>query len=759
MKYFLPLILIFCVNATFGQDVFPPDSIKKTIQATQIEGFLKIDGKLDEPEWATASVATDFVQVEPYQRKKALHDSEFKLLYNKDFLYIGVFCKDSLGKKAIRVTSLRRDFDYKDSDQIGISIDGFNDERNSMIFMTDPYSSQRDLITADDNDFDVDWDGLWKVRTSRTENGWYSEFAIPWQTIRYQKVTSNSEQTWGINFFRIRRFSNEFSAWSGFPRSFSPARMSYAGKLVGIKPPPVAGANIRVQPYLLLSTDNYNGSSFYTKDNGSSLKAGGEMKWALTSNMLLDLTYNTDFAQADADRQVNNLSRLSIFFPERRQFFLENASLFGAGLSPIDEYSGGQQRIQPFFSRKIGLDANGKPIPIDFGMRLVNRSLKNNFGIMYIREQGTNGIAGTDFMVGRFSQNIGKQNRLGYLTTIKNTPSYNNMTHSIDGFFRIDPSTSVQAMAMISNSSNDKAKGIGQGYSGYYQLNHRGVRWSYWLTQNIVNQDFNPELGFVARPDVIESSTGAYWLNRGKWMPKWLRSFEPGGYVLTYHATSTGKLQERRWNTNPVWFTTQSGGVFGILTDHYYQNVDYAQTKDTLNILDINFANGDYNYDRFTFILGSDASKKVSYNVLFETGKYYNGYLTNTNFRFVAAPIPQISLTASVISNNYTDLGIKKQSGNSQIYSLSGRFALNPRLQLIGFYQRLTGESDLNVWNIRFSWEYKPLSFIYLVFNQRGFNDQKSIWGQDGKTRIYLSETERQTEQHLIAKFSYLKQF
>jgi len=386
MKYFYALWIILSFSKLLqAQEIFLPDSIKKQTQAVRIEHSIKIDGKLEESAWSTANPITNFVQVEPFQKQEASQKSVFKLLYNKDYLYIAAILHEPLGKKALRVTNLQRDFDYGRSDQIGISIDGFNDERNAMIFMTNPYGSQRDLLAFDDQVFDEDWDGLWRVRTSRTDTAWIAEFSIPWQTLRYQR--SSDFNTWGINFFRMRRMTNEQTIWSALPRSFTPARMQYAGKLSNISPPPPK-ANIRFQPYLLISEDKYDGSEFYDQKNGSKIKMGGEIKWAITPNTVLDLTYNTDFAQADA-------------------------SLFAAGLSPIEEYFGGQQRIQPFFSRRIGLDAEGNPVPIVLGARIVNRSTKSNTGFMYVRQKGNDINSATDFLVGRYSQNIGKQNRIG----------------------------------------------------------------------------------------------------------------------------------------------------------------------------------------------------------------------------------------------------------------------------------------------------------------------------------------------------------
>jgi hypothetical protein len=185
---------------------------------------------------------------------------------------------------------------------------------------------------------------------------------------------------------------------------------------------------------MLYAYDNYKGTDYEKQGGYGTFKPGGEIKWAINPNTVLDLTFNTDFAQADADRQVNNVTRFSVFFPERRQFFLENASLFGVGLSPIEDLAGGAMRIQPFFSRRIGLDANARPVPIEVGARMVYRSEKRNFGAIAIRQNDGGSIGNTDFFVGRFSENIGSQNRIGALFTLKNTNDYNNLTGAVDGF-------------------------------------------------------------------------------------------------------------------------------------------------------------------------------------------------------------------------------------------------------------------------------------------------------------------------------------
>jgi hypothetical protein len=359
------LVVIICTSLnSYSQnaDVFQPDSIKRTIDAVQIHSSLQIDGVLNEPEWKLAKPSPHFVEIEPVQGNAPGEETDVKVLYNRQYLYFGIFAHDSLGKKAIRSTDFLRDFDDKSRDLVGIALDCFNDERNAMAFVTDPYGVQRDLLSFDDLYYDLDWNGLWKVRTNRTDSGWTAEIAIPWQTLRYPNK-ADSVQSWGLSVYRNRRLTNEITSFSPYPRAFTSLRMNYAGILKNLKPPR-AKTNIRFEPYMLSSYDHYRGYDSSVKVSESNFKAGGDLKWAIDPNSVLDLTVNTDFAQADVDQQVNNVTRFSVFFPEKRQFFLENASLFGVGVSQSADGSGGQMHIQPFFSRSIGLDSLEIPFPL-----------------------------------------------------------------------------------------------------------------------------------------------------------------------------------------------------------------------------------------------------------------------------------------------------------------------------------------------------------------------------------------------------------
>ncbi|MFN8358241.1 MAG: carbohydrate binding family 9 domain-containing protein [Spirosomataceae bacterium] len=738
MTKYLSLLLLgwwlpFGVKAQDAQ-IFRPDSVKKTLEATKVNSFLKVDGQLSDAEWKLAKPVDQFIEIDPHQGQAPKQKTIARALFNHQFLYIGIICKDSLGKKSVRVIDFKRDFNTRTSDFVGMTFDGFNDQRNAMVFTTNPHGVQRDFLSFDATYIDLDWDGLWRVRTSRSDSGWVAEFAIPWKTLRY-KHSTDSIQTWGYNINRGRRMTNENYALSPFPRSYSVLRMDYAGLLTGIQPPPPS-TNVRVQPYFLMSFDRYRNIAD-RPDHEEHAKLGGEIKWAINSHSVLDLTFNTDFAQADADRQVNNVSRFSVFFPERRQFFLENASLFGVGVGPSTDLSGGTMRIQPFFSRQIGLDGAGNPIPLDVGARFVHRSLKSNYGGMLIRQREVGNSPTTHFFIGRFSQNFGEQNRIGGLITVKNNVLNTNVLGAIDGFFRIKQVHSLSYMMTVSHDTQGSTTGMAAAAQYYYSTN----QWKIWWTQSVVTKNFNPAVGFVSRNDVIATTPGIFWYNRGKWIPfkKLIRSFEPSLLVELYHQASTGRLIERSVGLNPIWFMLQSGGFVGYITTPTYQYL-----VDDFLPLGVKIAKGDYHYTRHAIYYSTDGSKKVSFTWTGEYGNYYNGKLNTSDFRLQIAPIPHISINARFNRNNFVGVGENKVDKTVDLWSFEGRFALNPRLQLIGFYQKNT-DSNANNYNIRLSWEYQPLSFIYLVFNKREFDNVK-IPGT------------RSQEDHVIAKISYLRQ-
>lgn len=696
-------LLLIATTPLLAQDatIFQPVQPQKEMRAVRATGPISVNGRLDEADWQAAPATTGFFQVQPEQGKPVTNDTQIRVLYDNRNVYIGAFCPDSTGPKGLRVPDLRRDFDFFANDLVGVSFDPFRDQRNAQAFQTNPFGAQRDLLCLDDALFDRDWDGYWKVRTSRTAGGWFAEMQLPWVTLRYPKPDSTS-QTWGVNFVRISRRLNEQTYWSPVPRAYTVYRMNYAGLLTGLKPPPPT-ANIRVQPYTLV---DYN----RTLQNGNQLRAdtrvtvGSEIKWAITPQTVLDATINTDFAQADADRQVQNLTRFSVFFPERRQFFLENASLFLVGQ---------QGAIQPFFSRRIGLSNDGTPIPLDAGLRLVSRTLKQNIGGLLVRQRATDTTPAATFAVGRYSRNFGGQNRIGGLVTARfdetlpalKQAAQTNLTASVDGFVRINQALSWSFMA----SGSTGRAGAENGISAVSQVTLSTNQWAAYYYQTLVTRNYTPGTGFIYGSDLLTTSPGFYRIFRPGWKPKAVRQFDPGVDVDIYHRVSDGAFQQAELDFFPVYVIGVKGGRASVDITPTWQQLDAGFAP-----LGIDVGPGRYQYTRYRFEFLSDASRKFSYTLSADLGRYYDGQLRSyiTSVRY--SPVPQASFALDYTRNIATGLGVEKQSRTTELITPQFRLAVNPRLQLIGFYQKNTS-TNRDVWNVRLAWEFQPLSFLYIV--------------------------------------------
>jgi hypothetical protein len=389
-------VVSFTVCCSFSAPA-PAEETPRELRAVRLETgtSVHLDGLLDEAAWQLASPASGFVQIDPDHGQPAPRDTEVRVVFDDRALYLGVFCHDDQGIEGMRVPDLRRDFDYIENDVFGIVLDPFSDERTSQNFQVNPWGALRDLRTFGDQ-LDESWDVGWMARAKVGSQGWTAEIEIPWSTLRYPADATS----WRINFLRRVRRVNELSGWQPWPRGMLPYRTSFGGTLIGLEPPPPR-RELRVQPYVLARAGESRGSA----GTGSSddVEVGADLKWLPNPSTVIDVTVNTDFAQVDADRQVINLSRFSVFFPEKRPFFLENAGLFDSGVSAI----------KPFFSRRIGIDAEGLPVPIDVGARLIHQDERQTWAGLVARTGETESATAATFAVGRWNRNIGKSHRVG----------------------------------------------------------------------------------------------------------------------------------------------------------------------------------------------------------------------------------------------------------------------------------------------------------------------------------------------------------
>ena len=726
------LLSISKINAQANTDNFPPPDTPITISATKAIGKVSVDGHLDEADWKNAQPITNFFRVEPVQGGDIKNPTEVRILFDDKNLYFGVFAQDSMGKKGVRMQDLRRDFDGRENDVFGIQIDAQNTKQYAVSFQTTPYANQQDVQNFNDNNRDEDWNALWRVRTQRTDKGYYAEFAIPFKSIRYDKPVDGLLVEWGITFFRLARRDFEKTVFPAIPQSFSENRMTYAAKLTGLEVPPPS-ANIRVEPYALYQYDeNKEGDNLMDKSNEP--KIGGDVKWAINPNAVLDLTINTDFAQADVDRAVNNLERFNIFFPERRQFFLENSGIW-AGAN--------NTRVRPFFSRTIGLSNsfNATPAPLDAGARYTDRDENRTLAALAVRQRETDDSPGSTFGVARYTKNYGKENNIGAMVTYRRDDALNNLgienkdntTISIDGFIRPKPDITLTYLLSTSLDSETGDTGFGGRISAISTTN----KYYMGYISDIVSSDYTPGMGFVFQKDVVVHSPGGYAIVRPKSLP-FIRRWDPGAFFNYFHDFEDfGNFQQSNIYIFPIYMWFKDNSFLEASLTPTWQNINFD-----FDPLNIQIEQGNYSYTRYTLRYNSDQSKKFSGSIRFNFGNFYNGTRNTIIGGLRYAPLPHISLTADYEHNNINGLGILSEDLDTDLYTASLRLALNPRVQLSTFYQ-YNSFNEQGRWNVRFSWEYMPLSFIYLVFN-------------DTQTDVF--DPVQQSTQ-FISKITLLKQF
>ena len=726
-------LLSFMLNAQSdtSEENFAPAENPVEINVNKASGPISIDGRLDEDVWKGASSVSDFFRREPRQGGDIKYKTEVKFLYDEKNLYIGAICSDSMGMKGIRVQDLRRDFQWGENDIVGIALDPQNLKQYAQAFQTTPYGNQRDLQNFNGNNFDTGWNTLWKVRTQRTSEGYTAEFSIPFKSLRYTPSDDGAPLEWGVTLVRYARRDVEVSTFPPIPQSFTPYRMTYAAKLKGINPPPPS-SNIRIEPYTLFQYDRINeGQGAQSNQN---LKVGGDLKWAINPQSVLDVTVNTDFAQADVDRAVNNLERFNIFFPERRQFFLENSGIWAGGL---------QRSIRPFFSRRIGLEGsfNARPAPIDFGSRYTRRTEKDAIAGLLVRQGETESSRAANFGIARYLRNYGRENNVGVMVTHRidessenlNMETASNTTITIDGQIR---PTSQWDIQYLFTTSIDEESGE-TGYAGrIFAGNSTNNYYFGWVTE-FIDEKYNPGMGFIRQSNLIQHNPGGYYI----WRPKkldWIRRWDPGMFVTYNHdASDPSQFQQASLYIFPIYLWFKDNSFFEFSFTPTWQNINFDFAP-----LGLEIEQDEYFYTRYFLRYNTDQSKKWSAGIRYEFGDFYDGTRSALRLSGRLAPIPHFALSFEYLYNDLRKIGANDANLETHLSSIGIRLAINPRLQLSSFYQYNTFD-DQGRLNIRASWEYQPLSFVYLVFND------SQIEGMPFNT----------SEQQVVSKITIIKQF
>lgn len=660
-----------------------------------------VDGLLEEDAWKNAEPAKDFFMVSPMDTSFAKVLTEVRMSYDKDNLYISAICYQP-NARSYAVESLRRDFAYTKNDNFILILDPFDDQTNGFTFGVNAAGAQWDGLIFNSNGYDLSWDNKWYSEVKHYDDRWVFEASIPFKSIRYKKGI----KTWGINFSRLDIKVPEKSAWAKIPRQFNVASLAFTGNLLWDNPPPDAGTNVSVIPYLLGGlTKNYqtNTSAKFKKEIGADVKIG------ITSSLNLDLTINPDFSQIEVDRQVTNLDRFELFFPERRQFFLENADLFA---------NFGYSTIRPFFSRRIGLG-----VPIDFGARL-SGSLDKNWRIgamdMQTKSMDETGLPAQNFAVLALQRRVFSRSNIRFMFVNKQSvnysalenpgkPAFNLYNRNVGLEYNLASSNNRwvgKSMFLKSFSPQKNSDDLVHAAN----LQYTTKKWLLSWQHESVGENYTAEVGYVPRTDYFKINPKLNYL----FFPKAGKVLNHGPvFSSTYFFNRSFKTTDNE-SMLGYKFTQRSQSVFEVWASNNY--IRLQRPFDPVNTGKGSLATGtEHVWKAGGFNYASEPQKMYTYSL---SGQY-GGYFANGNRLNLAGDLgyrfqPYVNIA---MSTSYNHIVLPQPWGVTNFWLVGPRtdFTFSNKLFLTTFVQYNNQQKNINL-NTRFQWRYKPASDLFLVF-------------------------------------------
>jgi hypothetical protein len=666
------------------------------VHAHRTTGRIVIDGHLDEPEWQRAEAADKFFQYEPKSGAPAVDDTDVRFLYDDDNLYIGARCWDQFPDR-LTITELREDFAGNESDSLSVFLDTLHDKQTGFSFAVNPAGARRDAQSwADGDQRNEDWDGVWDVKATIDDKGWFAEFRIPFKTLRFRK---DSTQDWGLNLYRRTRRSNEETLWSPIPRRYRFRRASLAGTLTGLEGIR-QGRNLKVKPFVSGRMDE-PGASARTAD----ADGGVDVKYGVTPSMTLDGTYRTDFAQVEVDQQQVNLTRFNLLFPEKREFFLENSGVFAVagGGGPSGE---GSANVIPFFSRRIGLSSTGTPIPIVGGTRLSGKVGAYDVGVLGMRTAKTDALRANDFLVGRLRRTFRRSSTIGGIVTSRTAASGGDFgrMYGADTYLRFFDKLEITSYLLKTGTSARK----GRDSAHLLNVGWRDDDLTVSGLHEKVEPNFSPEVGFVRRGDTRHSSGDVEWRPRPSRL-SYLRNYVTGA-TADYYTNSDGLLETRESSVYAgMAFQDQSAFRFTGTRTFDRLTAPFA-IRPTVTI-----PIGDYTYQRYGVTYNSDRSRPVAGSVNASAGEFWDGDSMAISGTFELRPSYHFNMElnlnrtrARLATGEFTTTIV----GARLLWAFTSKAFLNSFLQ----YNATTNQFSANT---RFNIIHHPLSDLYVVYNEQ----------------------------------------
>ncbi len=705
-----------------------------TVFIQQTKEQIQLDGLLSESVWQIADKAKNFAQNFPSDSILATHDTEIQMAYDNDYLYIAIKCH-AAGSQFI-TPSLRRDYDFFGNDNITLLFDTYNDRQNALVFGINPYGVRREATIANagqqGDDFDDSWDNKWDGAAQIHGNSWTAELAIPFKTLRYKAGSTH----WRFNAYRYDTQDNEISSWISIPSNRFTIDLGFMGNMEWEKPLTNKGVNISIIPYVsgILERDLEDPSQTTPINNYA---AGADAKIGINAGLNLDLTYNPDFSQVEVDQQVTNLSRFELIFPERRQFFLENADLFSTF---------GANRLNPFFSRRIGISFDstaGQNIQnqITYGVRLsgkINERLRIGLLNMQTAEQVENNLPSFNYTVAVAEQRIQQTSTIRAIAVNKQATNADNFTGAFNEYNR------TLGLEYRLNSRDNRWT-MRSSYQRTFTPNLTDYRDAH-ITQVIYNRrkyrlewlhfftgaNYNPEVGFAPRKDILLlSPEGSI-----NFFPK---NAKIGQHTVGFDASIFLKLGNdnntiisdyglQEYNIETFWNIRFANSSNFRLTTTYTDLTllnDFDPTR--LQADSIFLAAGvNYRFADLNLNFSSDQRKAFSYSIAPFLGNFYNGFRTGISGTFSLRYQPY-GFFSLAYEYNYIKLQEPFEPVNLFLIGPRVDYTFSKKLFLTAFFQYNSQLDNVNI-NARLQWRFKPVSDLYLVFTNNYHTPNLNSW-------------------------------
>jgi hypothetical protein len=688
---------------------------RATIRAVRATTPIQIDGRLDEEVYHTLLPASDFIQMEPNGGETASEKTDVWLLFDRDNVYVTFRAWESEPDRTI-ANEMRRDSgNIRQGDSIGFGLDTFRDRRNAFQFEANSLGARTDGQSTNERQYNSDWNPVWNLAAGRFEGGWTIEAAIPFKSLRYAPGTV---QDWGFQARRTNKWKNEIAYLTKVPPAFGIGRADFSASLfasvVGLEAPPLSH-NLELKPYAIadLTTDNVATPARRHDPDGD---IGVDAKYGITQNITADLTYNTDFAQVEADEQQVNLTRFSLFFPEKRDFFLENQGIFTFGNNSTGTNTTTSDVPLLFYSRRIGL-ANNRDVPILGGGRVTGRIGRYTLGLvnMQTREDDAARVPSTNFSVVRVKRDLLRRSSIGILATSRSraqTVAGSNQAYGVDGTFAFFTNLSIATYF-----AQTRTEGVKSGQSSYRaQMEYAGDRYGVQLERLTIDPNFNPDVGFLRRSDMRKNYAQLRFSPRPRSMPAIRKFYYIGQF--TYIEDAAGRLSTR---LSDFEFQTELQNSDKFLAG--YQQ-DYELITQPFPVVPgARIATGSYEFGtaRIGYNLGQQ--RPVSGNFLFERGDFYDG--TRTGLTFTRSRVNFSSRLS--IEPTMTVNWIRFPSGSftSKLAGSRITFTATPLLFVSALVQYNSNLHSVST-NARLRWEYRPGSELFIVYNEERDSDARS---------------------------------